>query len=150
LLSTLCLYRTGYDFKRLFTISEHYDRDRPAYYQAIRSVRDRGMDLTGWLEYFVNGLATQMREVQQRGERVMHRDILARRHRLSERQRLALGLALEQGGLAIRDYEILAPDTSRRTLQRELRAMVKDGLLVAEGATNRLYYRLTQSGRGKS
>lgn len=31
LLSTLCLYRTGYDFKRLFTINECYDRDRPAY-----------------------------------------------------------------------------------------------------------------------
>jgi Fic family protein len=30
LLSTLCLYRTGYDFKRLFTISEYYDRDRPS------------------------------------------------------------------------------------------------------------------------
>ena len=30
LLSTLCLYRAGYDFKRLFTISEYYDRDRGA------------------------------------------------------------------------------------------------------------------------
>ena len=28
LLSTLCLYRAGYDFKRLFTLSEYYDRDR--------------------------------------------------------------------------------------------------------------------------
>jgi len=36
LLSTLCLYRTGYDFKRLFTISEYYDRDRPAYYEALQ------------------------------------------------------------------------------------------------------------------
>jgi Fic family protein len=28
LLSTLCLYARGYDFKRLFTLSELYDRDR--------------------------------------------------------------------------------------------------------------------------
>ena len=28
LLSTLCLYRKGYDFKQLFTISEYYDRNR--------------------------------------------------------------------------------------------------------------------------
>ncbi len=41
LLSTLCLYRAGDDFKRLFTISEFYDRDRPAFYQAIQSVRER-------------------------------------------------------------------------------------------------------------
>jgi Fic family protein len=41
LLSTLCLYRAGDDFKRLFTISEYYDRDRPAFYRAIQSVRTR-------------------------------------------------------------------------------------------------------------
>ena len=41
LLSTLCLYRAGYDFKRLFSISEFYDRDRNAFYAAIQSVRDQ-------------------------------------------------------------------------------------------------------------
>jgi Fic family protein len=40
LLSTLCLYRAGYDFKRLFTISEYYDRDRSAFYAAIQNVRE--------------------------------------------------------------------------------------------------------------
>jgi Fic family protein len=60
LLSTLCLYRAGYDFKRLFAISEYYDRDRSAFYRAIQSVRERGMDLTGWLEFFTEGLATQL------------------------------------------------------------------------------------------
>jgi Fic family protein len=47
LLSTLYLYRAGYDFKRLFTISEYYDRDRSAFYRAIQSVREHGMDMTG-------------------------------------------------------------------------------------------------------
>ena len=36
LLSTLCLYKAGYDFKRLFTISEYYDRDRPTFYKSIQ------------------------------------------------------------------------------------------------------------------
>jgi len=62
LLSTLCLYRSGYNFKRLFTISEFYDRDRAAFYAAIQGVRDADMDLTGWLEFFTAGLATQMQE----------------------------------------------------------------------------------------
>jgi Fic family protein len=44
----------------LFTISEYYDRDRSVFYRAIQSVRENKMDLTGWLEYFVTGLATQM------------------------------------------------------------------------------------------
>ena len=37
----------GYDFKRLFVISEYYDRDRQAFYRAIQGVRDRDMDMTG-------------------------------------------------------------------------------------------------------
>lgn len=47
LLSTLCLYKAGYDFKRLFTISEYYDRDRPTFYKSIQSVRENNMDMTG-------------------------------------------------------------------------------------------------------
>ncbi len=83
LLSTLCLYRSGYDFKRLFTLSEFYDRDRSAFYTAIQGVREHDMDLTGWLEYFMQGLATQMSEVQQRGEIVIRRDVIAREHALN-------------------------------------------------------------------
>ena len=64
LLSTLYLYRAGYDFRRLFTISEYYDRDRQAFYRAIQCVREAGMDMTGWLEYFVKGLSNQLAEVR--------------------------------------------------------------------------------------
>ena len=70
LLSTLCLYKAGYDFKRPFTISEYYDRDRPAFYRAIQGVRECGMDMTGWLEYLVKGLTTQLSEVKERGGRL--------------------------------------------------------------------------------
>ena len=135
LLSTLCLYRAGYDFKRLFTISEYYDRDRPAFYRAIQSVRERDMDMTGWLEYFVEGLATQMREVTQRGERVIRRDVLAKEHVLSERQALALGYVLDHGELAIQDYERLCPGVNRRTLQRDLKGMLEKGLLSERGTS---------------
>jgi len=142
LLSMLCLFRAGYDFKRLLALSEFYDRDRSAYYRAIQSVREREMDLTGWLEYFAAALAAQLREVQARGERVIRRDILALRHGLSERQRLALGHAMERGGLTIQDCEGLFPGVSRRTPQRELRAMAEKGLLRPEGVTKGRTYRL--------
>ena len=145
LLSTLCLYRKGYDFKRLFTISEYYDRDRAAYYSAIQSVRAGGMDLTAWLEYFTDGLAVQMKEVQEKGERVIRADVLTRKHRLSDRQRAALGHALEHGTIALDDYVVLCPKANRRTLQRDLKAMVEKGFLMQEGAGPAAHYRL----RGK-
>ena len=85
LISTLCLYRSGYDFKRLFTISEYYDRDRSAFYRVIQEVRERGMDMTGWLEYFVEGLTTQLAEVRERGEQAIRKDVIVKQHNLSDR-----------------------------------------------------------------
>ncbi len=144
LLSTLCLYRAGYDFKRLFTISEYYDRDRPAFYRAIRSVREHGMDMTGWLEYFVVGLTTQLVEIRERGEHAIRRDVLVREHRLSYRRAKALSHILDHGGLTIQDFEGLCPEVNRRSLQRDLKAMVDRGLIIPEGETHRLFYRLVE------
>jgi Fic family protein len=146
LLSTLCLYRAGYDFKRLFTISEYYDRDRPTFYRAIQSVRASRMEMTGWLEYFVEGLTTQLAEVRERGEQAIRHDVLVKKHGLSDRQARALGHILEQGSLTIQDFERLCPDVNRRSLQRDLKAMVDMGLLVSEGATNKLVYRIRETG----
>ena len=101
LLSTLCLYRAGYDFKRLFTISEYYYRDRPAFYRAIQSVREHGMDMTGWLEYFVDGLSIQLAEIRARGEQTIRSDVLIKEHGLSDRQAKALDHILEHGNLTI-------------------------------------------------
>jgi Fic family protein len=146
LLSTLCLYRAGYDFKRLFTISEYYDRNRPSFYRAIQSVRENGMDMTGWLEFFVEGLTTQLAEVRERGEQAIRRDVLIKEHGLSDRQTKALGHILEHGSQTIQEFEHFFPEVNRRSLQRDLKAMVDMGLLVSEGATNKLVYRMKKTG----
>ncbi len=133
LLSTLCLYRAGYDFKRLFTLSEFYDRDRQAFYRAIQAVREQGLDLTGWLEFFTAGLATQLAEVKSRGEAAIRSDVLARSHKLNTRQAAALEHLLSFGKLTIRDFEQLAPDTARRSLQRDIKGLIDKGLLRESG-----------------
>jgi predicted HTH transcriptional regulator len=82
-------------------------------------------------------------ELRQRGEQAIQRDVLASKHGLSDRQARALGHVLEHGGLTIQEYEALCPDTNRRSLQRDLKVMVDEGLLVAEGSTNRALYILS-------
>ena len=123
LLSTLCLYRSGYDFRRLFTLSEFYDRDRAAFYTALQGVRDRGMDLSGWLEYFVEGLATQMNEVKRRGEIVIRRDVIARQHSLNSRQAAVVEALLVGGALGIEEMEGRIAGVHRRALQRDLKGL---------------------------
>ena len=141
LLSMLCLYRKGYDFKRLFTLSEYYDHDRASYYRAIQSVRERELDLTEWLEYFTNGLRSQLAEVQEKGESLIRLDVLTNQHKLTARQRVALELAAGGPEFRIEDFEVRCPGVHRRSLQRDLRALIEKHLLVVEGATNRLVYR---------
>jgi len=138
LLSTLCLYRVGYDFKRLFTLSEYYDRNRSAFYRAIQSVGEAGMDLTGWLEYFVGGLATQLEEVKTRGTAAIQADVIGRNHRLNDRQSAVLAEFYSKGRIAVGDLEALFPSVNRRTLQRDLKKLLEKGLIreVGSGATD--------------
>lgn len=50
------LYRRGFDSHHIFSVDEYYWENRPAYYEALESVRLAGEDLTGWLEYCAEGL----------------------------------------------------------------------------------------------
>lgn len=143
LLSTLALYRTGYDFRRLFTISEYYDRDRAAFYAALQDVRNADMDLTGWLEFFVAGLATQLQEVRTKGERAIRTDVVAAEKGLNERQTILVNALLERGSLTLAEAEFLLPEVGRRTVQRDLKRLAELGLAseVGRGPTdpNRSY-----------
>ena len=94
------------------------------------------MDMTGWLEYSVEGLTTRLAEVRGRGEQAISRDVLVKEHRLSDRQARALGHILEHGSLTIQDFERLCPDVNRRSLQRDLKAMIEKEVVV-EKATSR-------------
>jgi Fic family protein len=134
LLSTLCLYKAGYDFKRLFTISEFYDRNRTTFYKSIQSVRENEMDMTEWLDYFITGLETQMIEVKERGEQVIRRDVLVQKYDLNERQGKAIEFMLFHKKLTIQDYENLCSDVNRRSLQRDLKGMLDKVLIKEIGA----------------
>jgi len=107
------------------------------------TVREAGMGMTSWLEYFVEGQTTQLAEVRERGEQAIRLDVLVKEHRLSDRQAKALAHILEHGRLTIQDFEGLCPEVNRRSLQRDLKAMVDRGMIVTEGGTHLLLYRLS-------
>ena len=98
--------------------------------------------MTGWLDYFITGLETQMIEVKERGEQVIRRDVLVQKHILNERQGKALGYMLQNGKLTIQDFEGICPDVNRRSLRRDLKGMLDKGLISGEGATHHQEYKL--------
>jgi hypothetical protein len=66
--------------------------------------------------------------------------VLVQEHGLNDRQSRAVDYLMQNDRLAIQDYEALCPEVNRRTLQRDLKAMIDMELLVSEGSTNQLTY----------
>ncbi len=144
ILSTLILYQTGYDFKRLFSISEYYDKNRQAYYRAIQSVRKNNMDMTAWLEYFANGLRVQMLTTRDKGETIIKKESYlekAKKKNLNERQIKILLYLVEKKRLTVDEcttkFQII-----RRTAQRDLALLVEHKLVqeVAKSKTDPTKY----------
>ena len=157
LLCAFYLYKSDYDFKKLFSISKYYDKDRQKFYSAIQSVRDNNMDMTGWLEYFIKGLLFQMNSVMNIGKKVIFKDALIQNHNLSQRQAVIIEHILENEKLIPKDFEKLCikigkadkktknkvvPKITTRTVQRDLKDMIDKKLLKTEGATNQKSYYL--------
>jgi len=138
-------YRKAFDF-----VSEYLKSGDPIteglireiHKRLVEGVRENNMNMTGWIEYYIEGLSTQLAEVRDRGEQAIRRDVLTKEHKLSDRQAKALGHILGHDRLTIQDYERLCPEVNRRSLQRDLKAMVDLDLLISEGATNKLVYRM--------
>ncbi|MDJ0600901.1 MAG: hypothetical protein QNJ37_18915, partial [Crocosphaera sp.] len=67
---------------------------------------------------------------------------LTQKYQLNKRQSIALIEILHHGSLNIQKYEAFCSQVSRRTLQRDLKQMVNQGLLIQKGKTNQLVYYL--------
>ena len=156
LLCTFYLYKSGYDFKKLFSISEYYDKDRQNFYKAIQSVRENNMDMTSWLDYFVKSFLFQMNEVMEVGKKVILKDVLIENYSLSQRQGVIIEHILENEKLLPKDFDNLcakmelikktskgklASKITKRTLQRDLKDMIDKKILKSEGQTNNKSYR---------
>lgn len=64
IMATLVLFKRGFDAKRFFALDDYYDHDRRSYYAALKNVDQKTFDLTGWLEYFTDGVAVSIKAVR--------------------------------------------------------------------------------------
>ena len=64
LLAMLILYLSDFDHRRIFALDDYYDRDRQAYYAALKTAQQSKGDITQWLEYFTDGVAYSVKEAK--------------------------------------------------------------------------------------
>ncbi len=142
-LATLILYKRGFDTRRFFALEEYYNVDRQSYYDALAEA-DQSDDLTGWLEYFVQGIAVEMVRLEQRittlgqvvrlvaGTEIAALD-------LNPRQIRALEFLLHEPRLTTALYSQWNR-VSRATAQRDLADLVARGLLEQRGVRRGTHY----------
>jgi Fic family protein len=65
-LATIIFLMRGFDAKRFFALDDYYDSDRLAYYDALKSVDPKTINITKWLEYFCEGVAFSVNRVKEK------------------------------------------------------------------------------------
>lgn len=137
LLQTALLMRADVLPGRMFSFERYYAEDRAAYYAALRSVKERTLNLEHWLDYFLRGLVEEYERV---AATVADLSTLMPGGedtplRLTPGQERGLaGLRLQgRREFSRREYEDAA-GVSRSTAGDDLRDLVSHGILFTRGA----------------
>lgn len=142
------LFVEGYDIKKLFSLEEHFDKDAAAYYQALRSVSNLDGDLTNWLEYFTQVLAVELDQVKEKIKELSlddrFKDHLGRQIALSERQVVLVEYLKDHKNLRMKKAKTLLPMVSEDTILRDLKDLIKKGIVKKKGKTKGARYLLAQ------
>lgn len=143
LFQTALLMRAGVLPGRMFSFERYYAENRPAYYAALRSVRQRSLNMEFWLDYFLQGLAEEYERVAATVE-----DLSAlipggsgAPLTLTAGQERALAVLRVQGRREFtrREYEEAA-GIKRSAAGADLRELVRHGVLGTRGASSNTRY----------
>lgn len=144
LLATMILYLRGFDTKRFFVLEEFYNQDLKGYYSALASA-DRTGELTGWLEYFAEGVAVSLKKVKEAISELSLESRLKEKKGqifLDERQREVIRVLKREGRLRISDVQRMF-QVSREMANRILDPLIENGLIVRKGLGRATYYELS-------
>lgn len=141
-LATLILYMRGFDAKQFFCLDDYYDSDRQDYYRALQNVDQKTIDLTGWLEYFVEGVSLSIETVKERVVRLSSERLQkAKRGQiaLTERQMRIIEFINQNGRIRNRDIREMFKISDRAAL-KEIRKLLDLKVVKAEGKGRSLNY----------
>jgi Fic family protein len=131
LLTTLILHLGTYDLKGLYALEEYYARDLKAYYEALTAGPSHNYymgraeaDITKWIVYFIEGMATSFEKVRDQALREAEKggkDQSKLLRNLDSKQRRALTLFQQSREIAAKDVADLfgyKPRTAALLCQR--------------------------------
>ncbi|HAK88625.1 MAG TPA: hypothetical protein DHV16_01810 [Nitrospiraceae bacterium] len=141
-LAALILYLRGFDTKQFFCLDDFYDSDRPAYYRVLQGVNQNTLDITKWLEYFVEGVKVSIAAVKERVVRLSSERLRKAKKgqiALTERQMKIVEFINQNGRITNRDVRDMFKISDRAAL-KEIRKLVDLEVIKAEGKGRSLIY----------
>ncbi len=144
LLTLLHLYQSAWDFRKVLVLEDFYNRDRKRYYAALQTgdtdKARQGVDLTNWLEYFVEGFldeATRVKEqilaLQTVGEVGLTRNVL-------DNDELKIVDFVVTVGRVTSEDVVDVLRVPKRTAQSKLKKLEDIHVLEKQGAGPSTYY----------
>jgi len=141
-LATWILYNRGFDTKQFFALDDYYDSDRQAYYKALQTVNKATLDLTKWLEYFVEGVYVSVQEVKTRVIRLSSERLRKSKEgqiALTERQMQIVEFINAHGKIANKDIRKMFKISDRAAL-KEISKLVDLKVVKSKGKGRSLHY----------
>lgn len=143
-LSTLVLFKEGYDIRQFFALEEHFDSSPDEYYAALQSVEKKEGDQTDWLVYFTDCVAAELSKIKDKIEKISS-DVLLKKKlggpvMLTDRQLKIIEYIKENGFIENKAYATLFRMVSEDTVLREVQDLVKKGILKKQGVTKGVKY----------
>jgi len=143
-MATLVIYKRGFDTKRFFALDDYYDSDRRRYYEVLRSIDQNTLDITGWLEYFTEGVAVSLKAVR---DKVIGLSkgvkILKERGQieLTDRQMKIVEWIIDKGKITNRDVREMFGISNRAALD-EINKLMALKVINKEGMGRSVIYKL--------
>ncbi len=144
-LSTLILFKEGYDIRKFFSLEEYFDNEAVRYYSALQSVEKNGGDVSEWLEYFSQGLAIELSKIKERIESIsvdarIREKLGGQPLLLSDRQLKIVEYIQKAGYLQNQAFKTIFPMVSEDTILNELKILVQSGIIKKQGVTKGAKY----------
>lgn len=148
-MATLIMLKEGYDIKRFFALEEHFDRDLASYYEAFFQVDRQSdnladRDLTAWLEYFCEVVAVELTKIKEKVRKLSIDTRLkvkmGKQIELSERQMRLVEYLSDKGSGIMVELQKVLPMVSVDTILRDLKDLMKKGIIKKEGRTKAARY----------
>jgi len=145
LLTYTSLKTLGYGFKDFISLENYYKNTKNEYDDQISSLDPDEPDFTRWIEYFSDGLSSEVSTTAQNVKLLAKDTKIAKatgRTRLTPRQERIIEYLQDYGLLQNKDFPILFSDVSEDTVLRDLKTLIDIDIVQKTGSTKSSRYEL--------